>query len=757
MSSVMGRKSQTFGNLFKAGVNSIATCEGKTAPIVEEELGKLIGVSGASIQKYKTGYVPSDVQKTLKVLAEQIVNRGYMNQSWVEHFLHAASHPSPDGIINELFSHVVKSNNNEVIYENLPTPPYEKFIMRHEAFAELCNGLKQRSAIVLLISLGGMGKTSLAREIASESISKKKKYFNVDIPRFSAAVWISDSSQKGTTNLSEVFDTISKTLDYPDYTKLTIFEKTQRINELLSRRNILIIIDNFETIQDISLIDWMLSIPEPSKILITSREYNKVFRNNTFVIEIGGMKTDEAILLANSHAEYLGIGESFSNDNIKKLIKASGGNPKAIKLSLGFVKYENKNISDVLDDLYMARSDIFDDLFNKAWDFLTNVEKKVLISMALFAYGSDSDLLMKITKTSKYEFDISIEKLSNLSLFDVYGNDLYGKQIYKLHPLVYSFASSRFESSQYKDSFQERLIDWCLIFVENIGFAWNDVERLKLLDASWMLKTIESVIHFCRNNNMHSKVIEITNNIKYYYYVRGIWDSENNLLRAESSKKIGDDNSQFEAITYHINIASKQENKSEVEKYLPKLEEMLLNSNISKQNIINYRHAKALFYLSTERFDDAYEMWSLNLSEEDNEIHSILANRRWMAICEYKRGDLNSARNHLDILLDESSLHGFKRGVLSATMYLISIDIDEGKSFKLKDKLDASIEMAISMSDNSALAFLYMLYGKIYIKIELNKINAISWLKKSLREYEKLGNQKKMLLVRSLLVDSELI
>jgi len=42
-------RSETFGRLLKAGISSIANCEGKINPIVEEELGQQIGVAAASI------------------------------------------------------------------------------------------------------------------------------------------------------------------------------------------------------------------------------------------------------------------------------------------------------------------------------------------------------------------------------------------------------------------------------------------------------------------------------------------------------------------------------------------------------------------------------------------------------------------------------------------------------------------------------------------------------------------------------------
>ena len=48
----MTQHNETFGRLLRGAINSIAAYEGKTAAVVEEELGAAIGLSGATIQRY---------------------------------------------------------------------------------------------------------------------------------------------------------------------------------------------------------------------------------------------------------------------------------------------------------------------------------------------------------------------------------------------------------------------------------------------------------------------------------------------------------------------------------------------------------------------------------------------------------------------------------------------------------------------------------------------------------------------------------
>src|SRR5262245_64571852 len=98
---IMSNRSETFGRLIKGAINSIAAYEGKTAPAVEDELGAQIGVTGAAIQRYKAGYLPPE-PRTVAILAEAAVRRGYLSRAWLARFLQAARYPSPDALVAQL-------------------------------------------------------------------------------------------------------------------------------------------------------------------------------------------------------------------------------------------------------------------------------------------------------------------------------------------------------------------------------------------------------------------------------------------------------------------------------------------------------------------------------------------------------------------------------------------------------------------------------------------------------------------------------
>src|SRR6266540_607430 len=368
-------KSESFGRLLKAGIGSIAYCEGKTAPVIEEDLGHQVGVAPASIQRYKAGHVPPDPH-TVEKLAGACVKRGLMGREWLQQFLHAGRYPAPEMLIAKLISTGTARQNAPRAYENLPAPTYSQFVMRERAFAEVIDGLQQRSAAVLIVGLGGNGKTSLAREVADRCLRGAD-----EVPHFDAVVWVSDKDQPGTTNLSVVLDAVARTLDYPGLTRYAHNEKRYEVEQLLRRQHVLLVIDNFETVTDGALLTWLLRLPEPSKAIVTSREKQRTFWSS-WLIELRGMTEGEARVLIDQRLRQLKMERLVSDPaQFEPLMIATGGTPKAIEVTLGLVKHERRPLQQIVDDLYAARGDLFDDLFMRAWALLDEAARQVLLVM----------------------------------------------------------------------------------------------------------------------------------------------------------------------------------------------------------------------------------------------------------------------------------------------------------------------------------------------------------------------------------------
>ena len=94
-------RNDEFGRLLKAGLSSIALCEGKNQPALEDDLGRQIGVAASSIQRYKAGHIPPE-PRTVEILAEAAVRRGFLSRDWLQRFLRAAGYPAPERLLDRL-------------------------------------------------------------------------------------------------------------------------------------------------------------------------------------------------------------------------------------------------------------------------------------------------------------------------------------------------------------------------------------------------------------------------------------------------------------------------------------------------------------------------------------------------------------------------------------------------------------------------------------------------------------------------------
>src|SRR5207249_853768 len=128
---------------------------------------------------------------------------------------------------------------------------------------------------------------------------------------------------------------------------------------------------------------------------------------------------------------------------LEPLLVATGGNPKAIEIALGLVKHERRPLQQVVDDLYAARGELFDDLFTRAWALLDEAARRVLLVMTFFPASASDEALSATADVQGFAFDRTVERLTDLALLDVQQEDLNSAPRYALHPLVQAFAGAQ--------------------------------------------------------------------------------------------------------------------------------------------------------------------------------------------------------------------------------------------------------------------------------------------------------------------------
>jgi tetratricopeptide (TPR) repeat protein len=743
-------RNETFGRLLAGAINSIAAYEGRTTPVVEEELGQPLHLAGKTIQRYKSGYLPPD-HETVKVLAEAAVRRGFLDREWLVRFLHAARYPFADALLEQLRPSAPVRVRPPRIYQNLPAPPYNQFVMRSQAFAEVLEGLQLRSAMVLIHGLGGNGKTSLAHEVAARCLTDE-----LSPARFDAVVWVSDKDRPGATNLSVVLDDIARTLDYPGFAQFAFDEKRWEVEQLLRQNRVLIVVDNFETVTDGALLTWLSRLPEPSKALITSREYSRGYRNSTIVVDLRGMDAVEAKAFVEQRLRILRVAPLVNDETqLESLIAATGGNPKAIAMTLGLAKQEHRPLQRLIEDLYAARGTLFDDLFERAWTLLDEAARHVLLSAVFFSTSAASAALAATANVQGFVFERAVERLTDLALLDVQQEGINSAAYYMVHPLVRAFAAKKSaEQIEFEQRARKRWLDWYVELASNVGFCWNDLGKLDILDAEQ--ETAYTALTWACEHRMYTEALQLAKDIEYFYAVRGRLSRKLaiNLCYAEAAQAEGNADLELHALASQVHILSMQGNVGAAEAYLPRLQALMSESR-SFPHMPDAIIAIALYWIARGNIDAAQHMLEEALDNGDAvPIYGRVGYQRWLAVCHYSKGELTQAQAMLQDAFEVSLKHDYDLGVMFTQSKIAQIAFALGDYEGAEATLSESRTRSYRYHHRRDMADIQHTYARLHmVRGDLPAARAA--LTEAVDLFERLGMRRKLAEARTTLGELE--
>ncbi|MFX1393736.1 MAG: NB-ARC domain-containing protein [Promethearchaeota archaeon] len=334
---------------------------------------------------------------------------------------------------------------NNFSLKHLPRPEYIKFIGRENYIEEIIEKLIGRTYIVSIDGIGGVGKSALAHEVGE--ICWDRQLFN-------SVIWVSAKKQKlringihditpDISNFYDLLDTILEIYGIEDYQEYSIETKRRRVYKNLQCIKTLLIVDNLETVDDPEIFNFLMELPEPSKILITSRKrLGEVER----VVVLKEFNLDETKEFLNVECTEKGIEFiEIIEKNLVNIHKVTGGIPLALKLIVGWLA-SGLSINKILEKISNRDSELLEFCFNEAYNnLLTEKSKKVFSIFPIFS----GDLVLKdqieaASNLHKEELDEALSQLIQLSLinlekeFDEEEN--IEQYYYNMLPLTLNFA-----------------------------------------------------------------------------------------------------------------------------------------------------------------------------------------------------------------------------------------------------------------------------------------------------------------------------
>jgi len=314
------------------------------------------------------------------------------------------------------------------VWHNLPQPDYERFIGRQEQIKTIQNLLlptpKSRHFVITIDGVGGVGKSALALQIAYTYLDNYKRLPKRE--RFLAIIWTTAKKEVLTGegilpqhqrlhSLDDIHATIAGLLNRPDILNADRAQRGELVRHALTQRRTLLIVDNLETIDDETIKSFIREVPEPTKVIITSRHRLDI----SYPVRLEGMKDHEAREFVEDEKQKKCV--ELSPTQVTRLIECTGGVPLALvwsiaKMGLG---YEPES---VIERLGWATTDVAKFCFEEVVDQIRGKHSyKLLMVMAYIGKEVDRQTLGDVSRLSPLDRDDGLVVLEKLSLVNKQG------------------------------------------------------------------------------------------------------------------------------------------------------------------------------------------------------------------------------------------------------------------------------------------------------------------------------------------------
>lgn len=332
------------------------------------------------------------------------------------------------------------------VIHNLPQPDYIKFVGRKNEIEQLRELLHPQDRVwtIVIDGIGGIGKSTLALELAHRYL-KEYEFLPLE-ERFNVIIWISAKTSvltadgvKGryqfTNTIKDIYKEISFVLGEDSIHRYDSREQDLLIKRALTKQRTLLILDNYETIDDERVNAFIRELPYPTKCIVTTRHRIDIAES----IRLSAMPREDAIFLITQECSKKHV--CLTESQIELLYKRTAGIPLAVVWSIAQVSHHGFGIERVLRCLGDAKGDIAKFCFESAVQGLRETPAyKLLICIALALNPLRSSLsrndLGFIADLSELDRDEGLVTLEKLSLV----NKDSGQ--FKMIPLVREYCVS---------------------------------------------------------------------------------------------------------------------------------------------------------------------------------------------------------------------------------------------------------------------------------------------------------------------------
>jgi len=660
------------------------------------------------------------------------------------------SRDAPNKIIPQKDAKFFKIDDYEDVLPQLDLSYGRYYIQREKLEKDLFEKFFSPKRLCLLYGLMGNGKTTLLKKILGmEELSKTNIYYiDLDNERISSLDDI----------FFQIFETIENFSSYQLMASSGVNFKSTFI-KFITVKNVYLIIDNFDNELCFEFLYLVSKLKINTKIILLSsmsRHHfiEKLIRRNVDLdeicdfINIPEFTSDQAASLVEIKLFDRSVPEDYVLECVNKLIKEKEIlNPQKLTLYLSYViseidesegaivQYPELEFMDSINDENSA--------LTRIWNEKLSEEAKKLL--CIFSFHSRGFNAAKVLKGIEDNIISTISELEALCLITRSSRP----NIFISNTSIRLFIQNLENNKKGQKNIEEARNLWvnsCRKMITYLEGMWRDTSRVKLVDSLGGYSFVYDTLIWCYENNRYQDALEISKGYSYYFYVRGFWaklESSVEYIRAESAKKLGLVEAEFEALIYLLNVLSKQKNTSDADFILERIN-TFDTSSFSSDLMVKFEQSKALLYYAKKDYKNAYKIWNgmyLNYSNLSNHYKSVIP--RWLVECMIKME--NPQYEKINSIVTESLSYAVQIKSLrdeshcKLKIFEVKIKNQNLTEQDIKDFLELE-KVFVDVNDISFLGQYYFLLFEARVKLGHNENDAKVALAKSRECYEALFN-----------------
>jgi len=307
-----------------------------------------------------------------------------------------------------------------------PPRPEPKYIERHDRegrdlIVRVNAHLKERRMLTLT-GAGGVGKTTIANEVANRLFEKRIGGFKEGI------IWITADGRPDFGLLSLVDNVLDQLVPVDQaeaVRRLPLNAKRELARRLLGdRKKCLLALDNFETIPEEeqgSIVAYLAELPCPR--LITSRKPLPKGEE----IAVGPMTLEEARAFLKMRVEASEEPDRLKGLNLDQVAETAGYNPMLMRWVVAQLEQAMRP-EDVFEDIARGRGEATERIFGRSFDLLGKDGQTALLALALFVPTASREALAAVCGFEDGRDRVN-EAICTLAAFDLLDTAVEGDRL----------------------------------------------------------------------------------------------------------------------------------------------------------------------------------------------------------------------------------------------------------------------------------------------------------------------------------------